>query len=82
MANTQAAVQTRDKIPTAPLYKKVAFAAAAAAVQGLLVTPAALIRDAKAYISPPATAPDLVKTYPARPRLPVRYITPSPIISR
>ncbi|OIW23835.1 alpha/beta-hydrolase [Coniochaeta ligniaria NRRL 30616] len=76
MADAQIAVDTRDKIPVAPLHKKIAFAAATAALQGLLITPAMLIRDAKAYISPPATAPDLVKTYPVRPRLPVRIFFP------
>jgi hypothetical protein len=64
--------QTRDKIPVLPIHKKVAFAAAAAALQGLLSGPAALVRNTKAYISPPPTAPDLTKTYPVRPSLPVR----------
>ncbi|KAH8905734.1 alpha/beta-hydrolase [Coniochaeta sp. PMI_546] len=76
MASTQGAAQTRDRIPVEPLHKKIAFAAAAAALQGLIVTPASLVRDAKAYISPPATAPDLIKTYPVRPRLPIRIFFP------
>lgn len=72
MSGTQATPGSRDKIPILPLHKKVAFAAAATALQNLVVGPACMLRDAKAYISPPATAPDEVKTYPARPRLPIR----------
>jgi hypothetical protein len=81
MANKEGAAQSRDKIPVEPIHKKLALAAAAAAFQGL-VTAAVLVRDAKAYFSPAPTAPDLVKTYPVRPRLPVRYIlSPSYSIS-
>lgn len=72
MSDTQETPQTRDKIPVMPLHKKITYAATAAGLQGLFEAPKALIRDTKAYISPPATAPDQVKTYPVRPRLPVR----------
>lgn len=74
MASIQETVKTRDTIPIEPLYKKVLFSTIAVALQGLLVAPAAVVRDAKAYFWPPETKPDLVKTYPCRRRLPVRYV--------
>ena len=68
MADTQ----TRDKIPVEPFHKKIAYAAAVSALQALVVAPASFIRDVKAKISQPSTAPDLIKTYPVRPSLHVR----------
>lgn len=72
MSDIQAPPRSRDKIPVLPLHKRIAFASLAAVLQNLVVPTGNLIRDVKAYISPPATAPDEVKTYPVRPRLPVR----------
>ncbi|KAB5578828.1 Alpha/Beta hydrolase protein [Coniochaeta sp. 2T2.1] len=68
--------QTRDKIPVEPLHKKIAYAAAVSALQTLLIAPVSFVRDVKAKISRPATAPDLIKIYPVRSSLPVRIFFP------
>jgi hypothetical protein len=73
MANLQANAQSWDTIPVQPFHKKIGYGAMAAAVKALLVAPESISRNIKAYfITPPPTAPDIVKTYPVRPRLPVR----------
>jgi hypothetical protein len=69
MASTQdPASETLDRIAVRPLVKRLQYAAAAGALQAL-VSAAAV----KSYFSKPTeSSPDLIKTYPVRPTLPVR----------
>lgn len=67
-----------DKQPFArkPLLTRVLFGLAVNAMQLLVVGPAMTIRHWKQSRSPPEEYPTIIKTYPSRPRLPVRVFFP------
>jgi hypothetical protein len=69
MASTQdPESETLDRIAVRPLVKRLQYAAAAGAIHTLMAAAAV-----KSYFSKPTeSSPDLVKTYPVRPTLPVR----------
>ncbi|KAJ7031920.1 Alpha/Beta hydrolase protein [Mycena alexandri] len=59
-----------------PLLTRLKYRVLAFALQNLIVGPSLFFRDVKAYFFPPAIRPDIIKTYPCRPRLPVRIFLP------
>lgn len=63
-------------IPSLPFSKRLKFRAVVMAIQTFLVAPTLFIREVMASLRPAATAPDLVKTYPCRRRLPNRIFFP------
>lgn len=72
-------VDARDKQPCAakPLLTRVLYTLAVNAMQLVVVGPAMAMRHWKQRRSPPDDYPTLIKTYPSRPRLPVRIFFPA-----
>lgn len=59
-----------------PLVTRVLYALAVNAMQLLVVGPAMMVRHWRQGRSPPDEFPTIIKTYPSRPRLPVRVFFP------
>ncbi|EJT74747.1 alpha/beta hydrolase fold protein [Gaeumannomyces tritici R3-111a-1] len=63
--------------PKLPLLTRLAYAAIAFALQNFLVAPTILFMKIRHRLKPPRIRPNIVKTYPCRPRLPVRIFFPT-----
>lgn len=66
----------KQLFPRKPLLTRVLYALAVNAMQLLVVGPAMMMRHWKQRRSLPTTYPTIIKTYPSRPRLPVRIFFP------
>ena len=61
-------------VPQVSLVERIKYAALAFTLQNLIVGPGVIHEDVRDYLFPPASRPDVVKTYPARQNLPIRLV--------
>lgn len=67
---------TKQPCPRKPLLTRVLYGLAVRTMQLLVVGPVMMVRHWKLGRSPPDEYPTIIKTYPSRPRLPVRVFFP------
>lgn len=75
-AGAGASGHDKQPFPRKPLLTRLLYALAVNAMQLLVVGPVMMIRHWKQRRSQPDTYPTIIKTYPSRPRLPVRVFFP------
>ncbi|KAF7348093.1 Alpha beta hydrolase fold protein [Mycena sanguinolenta] len=68
--------QLPDTVPALPVFKRLKYALIAFALQNIVGKAFHFYLDWKYYLSPPKIRPDIVKTYPCRPHLPIRIFFP------
>ncbi|KAF7348088.1 Alpha beta hydrolase fold protein [Mycena sanguinolenta] len=68
--------QLPDRVPALPVFKRMKYILIAFVLQNIVGKAFHFYLDWKYYLSPPKIRPDIVKTYPCRPRLPIRVFFP------